>query len=190
MDCGAGGSTGPARAIVYGNRILNPNDVGGFTHGISVEKVDNAVVANNVAIENDGTGRSWSPALNINGSSNTVVHGNTVENVIRCVNTANGPGARTVYANNTFYEYDLGIIFQEATNPGVEDNLITGNTFESTVSGASAVKIDSYTHANVIGNQFVGHKGNTIQVGSASAALSPTSNPPSTRDNSPAGSVK
>jgi hypothetical protein len=167
IDAGAGGLEG-ARTIITGNRCLNPNSTGGFTHGISVEKVDNSVVANNAFIENDGKGGRWSPALNINGSSNTTVVGNTVENVRRGLNIANGPAVNTVVANNTFLNYtNAGIVLQEFTNPDTKNILIIGNTFEGTGDAGndeSAVYMNKRAHANIVNNVFSNHGGTVLNL--------------------------
>jgi hypothetical protein len=167
IDAGAGGWEG-ARTIIYGNRCLNPNSTGGFTHGISVEKVDNATVANNVFVENDGNGPRWSPALNINGSSNTTVIGNTVENVNRGLNIANGPAVNTVVANNTFLNYaSAGVVLQEFTNPDTKNILITGNSFEGTgdsANGENAVYMNKRAHANIVSNVFSNHGGTVLNL--------------------------
>lgn len=159
IDCGAGG-TDPARATVYGNKIFNPNGTGNFTHGISVENIDNSTVANNTIIENDGNGPRWNPALNINAASNTTVVGNTVENVKNGLFTANGPGDMNVYANNTFYNYSRGGVGIKESGAGlVQHNLVIGNTFDANGnSGTNGINIGDNCHADIVGNTFRGHR--------------------------------
>lgn len=154
IDCGAGG-TDPSRAIVYGNKIFNPDGDQMFTHGISVENVDNSTVANNTCIENDGNGPRWSPAINVNAASHTTVVGNTIENVVNGIHTANGPAVGNVYSANTIYNFTgAGVRIQSSGAGDPIDNLIIGNTFDANQNDATGVLIRGGCHADVINNVF------------------------------------
>jgi len=140
-----------SRSRITGCVVTNGRYVSsvGFTHGIAIEKSDHSRIEDCYV-----SGSVFSPALNANNSSYSIVTGNVVEDVGNGLNNANGPCEGSIYANNTFTGFAAtGIEIKHGNAGSPVKHLIANNVLDGKGNSVTeAISISTNSHANVYGN--------------------------------------
>lgn len=145
-----GGRADAAVARVTGCRILDPNPSNRFTHGISVEDVDRAIV--DECYVNGGSDYGALVAYNLNASSHSRLSDSIAYRGSNAVNIANAAARRTAITDCTFAKQTGDAVRMQVD--GVRKNVIRDNVFTN-------VGRVAYLHnggwADFVGNDIDGY---------------------------------
>lgn len=156
--CGIGVYVGPG---VYNVVISGANISGAKYHGIYAQDTFNVTIENNVVSNNEPNGGAFleTKAIQLTGTSNSVVEYNTVDN--------NGGGGIAVTDDGNFDAVSPGGPVAGLPNPG-NNNKIIGNDVENNTSDCGIV-VSSYIPGEGVSGNVV--SGNTVINNSAGIVI-------------------